>query len=151
MALAYIDVAKLHSLVPIHAYVALRDLGVQPGLPSYESAHVYDRLNVVFDHVDQDRRAGTSPCRGVRDQDPGHGRPHSGRPSRPSRSSSCTRTWTNTARSCRPYADRGRQNPAALGPAYGIWPGMSSIIEQALSDLAVALERADLGDDDMVM
>ena len=151
MALAYIDVAKLHSVAPLGAYVALRNLGVQPGLPSYESAHVYDRLNVELDTWVKTGDAGTRPRRRTGDQDPAaeHDDTPVGRRDHLVRL--IRKTLDDYRGELARYADRGRHDPGALGSAYGIWPGMSTVIEQALSDLTVALERAELVDDDLVM
>ena len=44
MGLAYAEVARTHSLDPLGAYLALRDLGIQQGLPDYRAAHLYNSL-----------------------------------------------------------------------------------------------------------
>ena len=116
----------------------------------YESAHVYDRLNVELDTWVKTGDAGNVLVDGLAikslaadDDTPVGRRDHLLRLIR--------KTLDDYRGELARYADRGRHDPGALGSAYGIWPGMSTVIEQALSDLTVALERAELVDDELVM
>jgi len=148
LGIAYAEVAKLHTLAPLHAYVALRDLGVQPGLPSYQAAHVYDHLNAELD-------------RWIRTDDPGEtieqplvmkvleGDGPEAR--RKAALGVLQRNLQEYRDDIDTYANRGRRDPNTLGSAYGLWPGMWPVIHVALQNLVAALENMSLHDDSLSM
>ena len=65
MGLAYAEVAKNHSLDPLSPYLALRDLGLQPGLQDYQAAHLYTTMNPVLSDWIRSGETGRTVAEGL--------------------------------------------------------------------------------------
>ena len=152
LGLAYCDVARLHSLTPLRPYVALRDLGVQPGLISFESAHVYDLLNVELEHWIRTGDPGTVVAEPLAHRAMREGLAEATAEDRRAAALSVvTRSADDYRAQMDRYGERGQRDPNTLGPAYGLWAGMWGVIDQALTQLRVGLDNLRLADDDLVM
>ena len=136
LGLAYGEVAKLYALSPLHAYVALRDLGTQPGLTSLEAAHLYDQLNPSLDRWVRTGDLGHTLVDGLAPLAAG-GKGDSAEERRNAALSVITENLDDYRVDIDRYVGAGSsETPAPWAAAYGMWPGMWSIIEQALKELA---------------
>jgi hypothetical protein len=146
LGLAYCEVTKLYDLAPLHPYVALRDLGVQRSLASFEAAHLYDHLNADLDHWVRTGDAGLTLVEGLASQRlTGSGNSPEHR--RDAALAVVTENLEDYRTEVAKYSERARKEPNTLGSTYGMWPGLWPVIEQALTELATALETMSLLDD----
>jgi hypothetical protein len=146
LGLAYCEVTKLYDLGPLHPYVALRDLGVQRGLVSFEAAHLYEHLNGELDHWVRTGDAGLTLVEGLAT----HKLVGSGDSPEHRRDAALALIAENLddyRAEIEKYSERARREPNTLSSTYGMWPGMWPVIEQALTELAMALETMSLLDD----
>jgi hypothetical protein len=146
LGLAYCEVTRLYDLTPLHAYVALRDLGVQRGLISFEAAHLYDHLNSELERWIRTGDAGSALVEGLATRRmTGSGASPEAR--RDAALAVVTENLEDYRVEIKKYAERARKEPNALGSTFGLWPGLWPVIDQALTELATALQTMSLLDD----
>ncbi|MPY91966.1 MAG: hypothetical protein GEV08_02555 [Acidimicrobiia bacterium] len=151
LGLAYAEVAQLQSLEPLGAYVALRDLGLQPGLTTMQAAHVYERLNGALDRWVRIGDAGPKLSTPVVELRSGDLTSASATDRREAAIGVFTSTARDYANEIELHRKRSLDDAAVHGSERAVWPGMYSMIDRALSELVTALEHLELGDMSAVM
>lgn len=145
LGLAYAEVVRMHDLAPLGAYIALRDLGCQPGLNDYKVAGLYENLN---EELAEWIRSGKltdaiadSQVERFADRDLSEA-------SAPERQKAAIDLLAATEEDYRgkldDYKGRARTDRSLLGPNRQLWPGMWSVIQRALVDLRGAVAEHDL-------
>lgn len=152
LGLAYAEVAQLQSLEPLGAYVALRDLGTQPGLTTMQAAHVYERLNSALDTWvrtgDAGRKLTTPVVERVARRDLSGATPEE---RRAAAIDLLTQVSVEYADGIEHHRKRSLDDPAQHGADRSLWPGLYSMIDRALADLINALEHLELDDTSAMM
>jgi hypothetical protein len=139
LGLAYSDVARLHSLAPIAAYIAVRELGVAPGLQSYQAAHEYPKVNPAISHWLKTGDYGLTLATPLAAVETGSV-VESLQTRREAMLSVLRQAHLGYTESHDLYQKKGGDDPTALGSRFGLWPGMYPVIHEALQQLTEAVE-----------
>jgi hypothetical protein len=149
MGLAYAEVARTHSLEPLGAYLALRDLGIQQGLPDYRAAHLYNSLGETLSTWIRSGDGGVTVAQGMAERNIGADASSADR--RQAVLKVLDENRLGYSKEIKEYEKAAERDSNQLGPIHGIWPGMSHLLIRALIELHTAVEQMSLQDEDEMM